>query len=54
MGDEGSGGAVSTCSVVVCRLPFKETSCAGNLFKHISAFGGGPEMGLDWGLDRFV
>ena len=46
LGDEGSLGAVSWCSVVVCGLPFKETRCMSNLFKHVSAFGGGPEMGL--------
>ena len=54
VGDEGSKGAMSTCSVVVCRLPFKETSYVSKMFKHISAFGGGPELGLDWGLDGFV
>ena len=45
--DEGSIGAASWCSVVVCALPFKETRCMSNLFKQISAFGRCPEMGLD-------
>ena len=47
VGDGGSVGAVSWCSVVVCGLPFKETRFMSNLFKQISAVGRGPEMGLD-------
>ena len=47
VGKEGSNGVVLWCSVVICEVPFKETRCASNLFKHNSACGIGPEMGLN-------
>ena len=38
-------------SVVVSRVPSSATRCASNWYKHGSAAGDGPEMGLDWALE---
>ena len=46
-GDEGAKGVVLWSSVVICGVPIKETRCASSLFKHNSACGSGPEMGLN-------
>ena len=36
---------------VVCRVLFSATRCASNWYKHGSAGGDGPEMGLEWVLE---
>ena len=45
VGEEG--GVVLWSSAVICEVPFKEARCVSNLFKHNSACGRGPEMGLN-------
>ena len=47
VGEEGSSVVVLWSLVVVCEVPLRETRCASNLFKHMSACGGDPEMGLN-------
>ena len=47
VGEEVSDGEVLWSSVVICVLPFKEIICLSNFFKHKSARGRSPEMGLN-------
>ena len=47
VGHEVSRGVWVLSSGIGCMLPFKETWCASNLFRHNTAGGSGPEVRLE-------